>query len=139
MKRLHSAEGILAQKITELAGSMMFVYLHVLWFSGWLLANNGWLRPYVPIFDPFPHGLLTTVVSLEAIFLSAFILVAQNRQALIDTVRDIEEDIEEEEDEREIEELQKDLEEIKKITASIRQKISEQVLSNKGKSASGNP
>jgi uncharacterized membrane protein len=69
----------LADWITHWAGSMLFVYVHVAWFAVWVLTNLdifGW-RP----FDPFPFGLLTTIVSLEAIFLSTFVLVSQNRQA----------------------------------------------------------
>lgn len=63
--------------ITEFSGSMRFVYLHVLWFGFWLLLNSGWfgIRP----FDPFPYSLLTMLVSLEAIFLSTFVLISQNR------------------------------------------------------------
>ena len=69
----------LADRITTFAGSMRFVYVHVVWFILWVLVNSGALgtRP----FDPFPYGLLTMVVSLEAIFLSTFVLVSQNRLA----------------------------------------------------------
>ena len=69
----------LADWITRWSGSMLFVYFHVAWFAVWVAANVGWfgLEP----FDPFPFGLLTTIVSLEAIFLSTFVLVSQNRQA----------------------------------------------------------
>jgi uncharacterized membrane protein len=69
----------LADGITQWAGSMPFVYVHVAWFGVWLLANLN-LFGMTP-FDPFPFGLLTTIVSLEAIFLSTFVLVSQNRQA----------------------------------------------------------
>jgi uncharacterized membrane protein len=67
----------LADTVTTFSGRMLFVYLHVVWFSAWILLNTGWLgsRP----FDPFPYGLLTMVVSLEAIFLSTFVLISQNR------------------------------------------------------------
>ena len=64
--------------ITAFCGSMTFVFLHVLWFGFWIIANEGWI-PNVPVFDPFPYGLLTMVVSLEAIILATFILVSQNR------------------------------------------------------------
>jgi uncharacterized membrane protein len=66
--------------ITAFSGSMPFVYFHVLWFSLWIMMNLGWLgiRP----FDPFPFGLLTMIVSLEAIFLATFVLISQNRMAL---------------------------------------------------------
>jgi uncharacterized membrane protein len=71
----------LADWITHFSGSMAFVYFHVVWFSAWVLLNSqiGGL----PAFDPFPYGLLTTIVSLEAIFLSTFVLVSQNRQAQV--------------------------------------------------------
>jgi uncharacterized membrane protein len=69
----------LADWITHWSGSMLFVYIHVVWFGFWIAANLGWLG-FEP-FDPFPYGLLTTIVSLEAIFLSTFVLVSQNRQA----------------------------------------------------------
>jgi uncharacterized membrane protein len=70
-----------ADVITRVSGSLLFVCLHVVWFAMWVLANVGLfgLEP----FDPFPFGLLTTIVSLEAIFLSTFVLVSQNRQSAI--------------------------------------------------------
>ncbi len=123
MNNLHSFEGKLAAKITELSGSMMFAYLHAVWFVFWIAANHGMLLPIIPVFDPFPYGLLTMIVSLEAIFLSTFILVAQNRQLLIDKMRDIEEDIEDAEDEKEFDDLQEDLEEIKRMTQHIKARI----------------
>jgi uncharacterized membrane protein len=70
-----------ADFITRFAGSVPFLYFHVVWFAIWVLANlgiGGW-----PTFDPYPFGMLTTIVSLEAIFLSTFVLVSQNRQAAI--------------------------------------------------------
>jgi uncharacterized membrane protein len=71
----------LADWITHWSGSMLFVYFHVAWFGAWILANVGVLG--IDPFDPFPFGLLTTIVSLEAIFLSTFVLVSQNRQAML--------------------------------------------------------
>jgi len=67
----------IADLITGFVGNLYFVYFHALWFSIWMLWNTGLLgvRPI----DPFPFGLLTMVVSLEAIFLSTFVLVSQNR------------------------------------------------------------
>jgi len=109
-EKLHSAEANIAQIITNFSGSMMFAYLHALWFVVWIVINHGFLLPFIPIFDPFPYGLLTMIVSLEAIFLSTFIMVAQNRQALIDTYRDIEEDKEQAEEDKEQEELEHDVE-----------------------------
>ena len=66
-----------ADLITLFSGRMGFIYLHVIWFGLWLLLNTG--RFYVRVFDPYPYGLLTMIVSLEAIFLSTFVLISQNR------------------------------------------------------------
>jgi len=56
---------------------MIFAYVHIVWFGMWILINTG--RLGVRAFDPFPYGLLTMIVSLEAIFLSTFVLISQNR------------------------------------------------------------
>ncbi len=66
-----------ADTITRFSGSMFFVYLHIIWFAIWVTINFD-KTPIKP-FDPFPFGLLTMIVSLEAIFLSTFILISQNR------------------------------------------------------------
>ena len=68
-----------ADAMTAFSGSMPFVYFHVVWFGAWLLCNEGVFGKGL-IFDPFPFGLLTLIVSLEAIFLSTFVLITQNRQ-----------------------------------------------------------
>jgi uncharacterized membrane protein len=68
----------IADSITWFSGKMLFVYLHVVWFGAWILINARLLPP-LPPFDPFPYGLLTMIVSLEAIFLSTFVLISQNR------------------------------------------------------------
>jgi len=65
-----------ADAITAFSGSMAFVYLHIAWFSAWVLLNTGHV---IHAFDPFPYGLLTMIVSLEAIFLSTLVLITQNR------------------------------------------------------------
>ncbi len=67
----------LADKITQGVGSMASVTCHALLFLFWVLANTGALG-FKP-FDPFPFGLLTMVLSIEAIFLSLFVLISQNR------------------------------------------------------------
>ncbi len=67
----------IADKITEWAGSMGFVFIHIIWFAWWIIANEGVFGPRF-IFDPFPYGLLTMIVSLEAIFLATFIMISQN-------------------------------------------------------------
>ncbi len=64
-----------AAAVANLCGSMAFVWTHVAIFGGWLLFN---LLPGLPHFDPYPFTFLTLCVSLEAIFLSSFILIAQN-------------------------------------------------------------
>ena len=73
-RRRASASLRIADAITAFSGSMRFVVLHVIWFGAWILVNLSVLR-----FDPFPFGLLTMLVSLEAIFLSTFVLISQNR------------------------------------------------------------
>jgi uncharacterized membrane protein len=69
----------IADAITAFTGSMSFVYLHIVWFAVWISLNVEAfdLEP----FDPYPFGLLTMIVSLEAIFLSTFVLVSQNRMS----------------------------------------------------------
>ena len=67
----------MADAITSFSGRMIFAYVHILWFGVWIFLNTGWFG--VHPFDPFPYGLLTMVVSLEAIFLSTFVLISQNR------------------------------------------------------------
>ena len=69
-----------ADKITNFAGSLNFVYLHLVWFVIWIADNIGVFGSGRK-FDEFPFGLLTMIVSLEAIFLSTFVMVSQNRQA----------------------------------------------------------
>jgi CRP/FNR family transcriptional regulator, cyclic AMP receptor protein len=82
-----------ADWIAEFAGSIPFLLIHVGIFAFWLIVN--WVNiPGVPQFDPYPFGFLTLAVSLEAIFLSVFVLLSQNRQAAKDRVHaDIEYDI----------------------------------------------
>ncbi len=74
--------------ITDFSGSMLFVWLHALWFGVWILLNVGLVHiPHVSEFDSFPFGLLTMIVSLEAIFLSTFVLISQNRMARLSEQR----------------------------------------------------
>ena len=58
-----------ADRITAFSGSMLFVYLHVIWFGCWIGFGV----------EDYPFGLLTMIVSLEAIFLSTFVMISQNR------------------------------------------------------------
>jgi len=69
-----------ADAIANFCGSMTFVWVHLIWFGGWILVNA---VPGLPHIDPFPFTFLTLVVSLEAIFLSTFILISQNHDAKI--------------------------------------------------------
>ena len=81
-----------ADWIAAWTGSLQFLFMHLVWFAAWL----GWniLGPEAERFDPFPFGFLTLVVSLEAIILSVFVLLSQNRQAERDRVRnDVEYDV----------------------------------------------
>lgn len=81
-----------ADWIAEFSGSITFLNLHVVLFTFWLAWNG--LAPESLRFDPFPYGFLTMCVSLEAIFLSVFVLLSQNRQTAKDRVRsDIEYDV----------------------------------------------
>jgi uncharacterized membrane protein len=86
IKKLKSLEDDVADKITTFAGSMKFVYLHSVWFCVWILLNIG-IFGFGMRFDDFPFGLLTLVVSLEAIFLSTFVMISQNRQASAADIR----------------------------------------------------
>ena len=68
-RRAESVQNRIADRITAFAGSMRFVYLHIIWFGLWIgLAV-----------ESYPYGLLTMIVSLEAIFLSTFVMISQNR------------------------------------------------------------
>ena len=69
LSRAKSAQNRIADKITAFAGSMAFVYLHLLWFAAWIIFRV----------EAYPFGLLTMIVSLEAIFLSTFVMISQNR------------------------------------------------------------
>ena len=79
-RRLRGAQDRVSDAITSFAGSMRFVYLHTVWFVIWIAINAGLIGSAV-IFDRFPFGLLTLIVSLEAIFLSTFVMISQNREA----------------------------------------------------------
>jgi uncharacterized membrane protein len=68
-QRANSLQNRIADKITTFAGSMAFVYLHIVWFAAWIVFR----------IEDYPFGLLTMIVSLEAIFLSTFVMISQNR------------------------------------------------------------
>lgn len=73
-----SVENRVAGVITAFAGSMVFVYLHLLLFGGWILLNAGLIEAIEP-WDPFPFVMLAMAASVEAIFLSTFVLIGQKR------------------------------------------------------------
>jgi uncharacterized membrane protein len=75
----------IADWIAWFSGSMPFLMINGGWFVIWVIINT--LPLGIPAFDPYPFGLLTMIVSLEAIFLSCFVLISQNRQAEKDHVR----------------------------------------------------
>jgi uncharacterized membrane protein len=68
-QRADNVQNRIADRITAFAGSMMFVYLHIIWFTVWIASGV----------EHYPYGLLTMIVSLEAIFLSTFVMISQNR------------------------------------------------------------
>jgi uncharacterized membrane protein len=71
-QRAESVQNRIADQITAFAGSMRFVYIHILWFGCWIGFGA----------EKYPYGLLTMIVSLEAIFLSTFVMISQNRADL---------------------------------------------------------
>jgi CRP/FNR family transcriptional regulator, cyclic AMP receptor protein len=76
--------------VAAVAASQAFTLTHIAWFGTWILLNTvarAGLLPAALAFDPYPFGLLTLIVSLEAIFLSIFVLVSQNRQSERDRIR----------------------------------------------------
>ena len=85
-QNIRTSQDLLADKITAFAGSLTFVYIHLVWFLLWVLANIGAFGSNLK-FDGFPFGLLTMAVSLEAIFLATFVMVSQNRQAARSDIR----------------------------------------------------
>ena len=79
-KRNRDLTDRMADIIAKFCGSFTFVWVHVVWFVIWISIN---LLPGFPHIDPFPFTFLTLVVSLEAIFLSTFILISQNHDTKI--------------------------------------------------------
>jgi uncharacterized membrane protein len=85
-RRRHAREdqARVADAITRFSGSFLFIQIHIVWFAAWIVLN---LIPATR-FDKFPFGLLTLIVSLEAIFLSTFVLISQNRSSQRDLERE---------------------------------------------------
>jgi uncharacterized membrane protein len=76
-----------ADLLTAHFGTVTFLAINALWFLTWIVINTN-LIPGIKAFDPFPFGLLTMVVSLEAIFLAIIVLISQNREARIAELRE---------------------------------------------------
>ena len=115
-RKFRDTETKIADKITRFAGSMAFVYLHIVWFAIWIIFSK-------TIGDPFPFGLLTMIVSLEAIFLATFIMVSQNRQAEIAEMRDKEDEAEQDEIEEDIEDIKEEFTDLSEDLAEVRKLI----------------
>ena len=79
-KRERSLSHRIGDPVASFAGTMTFVLLHLVWFASWVLINVGRI-PAIHPFDPYPFTFLTFCVSLEAIILSAFVLMSQNRMS----------------------------------------------------------
>jgi uncharacterized membrane protein len=90
LKAQHNAQRTfgeaVADELNAVASSSPYLILHAVWFALWIPWNLGWLG--LPKFDPYPFGLLTMIVSLEAIFLSIFVLMAQKRESAIAELRE---------------------------------------------------
>lgn len=76
-----------ADTISDFSGSITFLVVHIWWFALWIILNTH-VIPGITPFDPFPFGLLTMIVSLEAIVLSVFVLLSQNRDAHVSKLRE---------------------------------------------------
>ena len=86
MRKRSTSEKI-ADSLTSFFGSMLFLVLNLIIFVVWILINSGRV-PGIAVFDPFPYVLLITLVSLEAIVLTTIVLMSQNRQSKISTLRE---------------------------------------------------
>jgi uncharacterized membrane protein len=86
IRQLRDFEDRLSDGITKFAGNIKFVYFHVIWFGLWIAAGLGYFGSQYE-FDTFPFGLLTMVVSLEAIFLATFVMISQNRSGQKSEIR----------------------------------------------------
>lgn len=79
----------IADHLTTFFGSLSFLFINLIVFSAWILINTGKLQiPGIPVFDSYPFVLLITAVSLEAIVLATVVLISQNREGHINTIRD---------------------------------------------------
>jgi uncharacterized membrane protein len=85
--RKRTVDQRLSDAITKGFGNIYFLIGNLVWFSGWLILNLGFVKGVEP-FDPYPFGMLTTIVSLEAIILAIFVLMTQNREARVNDLRE---------------------------------------------------
>jgi uncharacterized membrane protein len=86
IRQFRDVEDKFADGITKFAGNMKFVYFHAFWFGFWIVCGLGLLGPHYE-FDKYPFSFLTLVVSLEAIFLSTFVMISQNRSSVKSEIR----------------------------------------------------
>lgn len=70
----------LADKVSAFISHPYFILLHLVWFSVWILANEGYLGP-IPRFDEYPYGLLGFILAIEAVFITGFLLISESNQA----------------------------------------------------------
>ena len=115
-ERSTSVQNRIADAITGFAGSMSFVYVHIVWFATWIVLPA----------EKYPYGLLTMIVSLEAIFLSTFVMISQNRadarrQALADSQYEMVE--EEDHQNRELLEQGKRIEQLTQTVLALTQEV----------------
>ncbi len=91
LKARSQAKRDLAERVadfmTRTFGSITFLILNLVWFAWWIAVNLGRV-PGIKPFDPFPFGLLTMIVSLEAIMLAIFVLISQNREQKVNDIRE---------------------------------------------------
>ena len=107
-KKFHEGETKIADTVTRFAGSMLFVYIHILVFTAFFF------------FRPFAVEVFNIFLSLEAVFLATFIMVSQNRQAEIAEQRELEDEQEQEEIAEDIEDIQQEFDEIQDDLSQVR-------------------
>lgn len=87
IKQLRDFEDRISDAITAFAGDIKFVYFHMIWFTAWIAAGLGVFGAAYSHLDQYPYGLLPMIVSLEAIFLSTFVMISQNRASQKSEIR----------------------------------------------------
>ena len=126
-QRAEDVQNRIADRITAFSGSMWFVYIHIIWFASWIGFGV----------EKYPYGLLTMIVSLEAIFLSTFVMISQNRaDAKRQVIADQQWQTVKEED-KQNEELIKLSNQILELTQAIHEFTSPRAATTPAKSARG--